>query len=83
MLLVTALNAPRVVARVTVPPLLVTTLPLASFRVTVIVEVEVPLAVIVLGLALMVEVEALAAPAAKTTFAVWLTVIVSVESVAV
>ena len=60
-----------------------TTLLFTSFNVTVIVEVVVPSAVTELGEAETVDWAAVTAPAVKVTVAVWVTVIVSVVSVAV
>ena len=60
-----------------------TGLPLASFRVTVIVEMATPLAMTEVGDALTVDCAADTGPAANATVAVWLMVIESVVSVAV
>jgi hypothetical protein len=72
---------PSVTAKLTVLP--ATGLLFASRKVTVIVEVATPSAVTVVGLAVTVEAVADTAPAVKVTDAVWVTVIVSVVSVAV
>ena len=61
-------EAPDPALKETVLP--ATGFPLASFKVTVIVEVVVPSAVTLVGLALTVEVEADTAPAVKVTLAV-------------
>jgi hypothetical protein len=73
--------APREEANVTVLPL--TGLPLASRRVTVIVEVATPSAATVPGAAVTVDTVADTAPAVNVTAAVWVTTIESVVSVAV
>jgi hypothetical protein len=78
---VTVSVAPREEATVTVLPL--TGFPFVSFNVTVIVEVATPSAVTVPGLAVTVETLADTAPAVNATAAVWVTVIMSVVSVAV
>ena len=67
---VTAPSVPAVLLKLTVPPLLVKLLPLASFSCTVTVAVLVPLATILLGVALSVLVLASNAPAVKVTVAV-------------
>jgi hypothetical protein len=56
---------------------------LASLSVTVIVEVVVPSAVTEGGLALTVDVPAFTGPTVKLTVAVWVTLILSLESLAV
>jgi hypothetical protein len=73
--------APRDDARVTALPL--TGLLLVSRSVTVSVEVATPSAVTVVGLAVTVDAVADTAPAVKVTDAVWVTVMLSVVSVAV
>jgi hypothetical protein len=73
--------APREDASVTVFPL--TGLLFASRSVTVIVDVATPSAVTVVGLAVTVDALADTTPAVKVTLAVWVSVIVSVVSVAV
>ena len=72
--------APRLEASVTVLP--ATGLLLASFKFTVIVEAVTPSAVTDVGDAVTVETPALTAPAVKVTVAVWVTVILSLVSVA-
>jgi hypothetical protein len=64
---VTAPRVPRVVARVTGPPLTDRLVPLASLAWTVMVEVEVPLAVIAVGTAEMVVFVGSAGPTAVIT----------------
>ena len=67
---VTLLSLPAVVLKLTVPPLLVKLLPLASFSCTVTLAVLLPLAAMLVGEALSVLVLALALPAVKVTVAV-------------
>ena len=76
-------GVPRLETSETVLPW--TAVPLASFKVTVIVEVPLPLAVTVLGSAATVELAALSAPASKVTVAVEgeMTRLLSLTSVAV
>ena len=69
LLSVTGNNEPEVVVMVTVPPLLIKGILLASLNVTVTVEVDVPLAVKVVGLAEINELLITAAGAVKVTFA--------------
>ena len=64
---VTEDRVPAVVAKVTVPWLVVSLLPLASLAWTVIVDVEDPLATIEVGLAEIVVVAPEAAPGVKVT----------------
>ena len=66
LLFVTALNAPTLVVRATVPPLVVRLFPLASFSRTVTVEVDVPSAVMLEGNAEIVDVPTEAAPGAMS-----------------
>src|SRR5439155_262024 len=60
-----------------------TGLPFTSIKVTVMVDVVLPLATILVGLATTEDWAAVAVPAVKVTKAVWVTVMVSLESVAV
>src|SRR6478609_9056100 len=79
--LIVGVPGPDVFVRLTVLP--DTGLPLASFRVTVIVEMATPLATTDAGDALTVDCAADTGPAVKVTVAVWVMVIESVVSVAV
>ena len=67
---VTLLSVPAVALKLTVPPLLVKLLPLASFSCTVTLAVLLPLAAMLVGEALSVLVLALALPVVKVTVAV-------------
>jgi len=78
---VVMVEEPLPLARVTVLP--ETGLELASLRVTVMVEVVLLSATIEVGEAETVDWAAVTGPAVKVTVAVWVTVIVSVVSVAV